>query len=216
MTYALRDGVSYCVVDGRFLFLDLEADRYYCLTTEGAAAFDRLRRRKGDVADRLRLNDCPVLSQVATAGGLAPCSLREGASQSVADARGTPLSWIEVVAAARCLAKMSARLRWRGLAGVVEDFARQKDRCGETGKLVQVERVATAFRRCGMLFDLRERCLVHSLAVAHRLLHQGVKPELVLGVKLGPFEAHAWVQWRGQLVNERPDVARLFTPILVA
>jgi hypothetical protein len=41
------------------------------------------------------------------------------------------------------------------------------------------------------------------------------RADLVIGVKLAPFRAHAWVQWRDLLVNEQADVTRLFTPILV-
>jgi hypothetical protein len=38
---------------------------------------------------------------------------------------------------------------------------------------------------------------------------------LVIAVSLRPFLAHSWVQQGDVLLNERVDVARTFTPILV-
>ena len=37
---------------------------------------------------------------------------------------------------------------------------------------------------------------------AHRLLDRCVAPTLIIGVKLGPFEAHAWVQHGASVVND--------------
>ncbi|RYM07421.1 lasso peptide biosynthesis B2 protein [Sphingobium cupriresistens] len=42
-----------------------------------------------------------------------------------------------------------------------------------------------------------------------------MRPDVVLGVQLGPFSAHCWVQHEDRLVNDRVDMVRTFTPILV-
>lgn len=38
---------------------------------------------------------------------------------------------------------------------------------------------------------------------------------LVIGVKVSPFGAHAWVQDGEVVLNDFVDVARIYTPILV-
>lgn len=118
-----------------------------------------------------------------------------------------------------CLVAASFDLRWRGLAASI---ARLRDRKVTIAQEEDVEgmsdraaQIAHAFRTCSRLVSVADRCLPQSLAVAHRLAGAGARAELVLGVKLRPFKAHAWVQWRDALVNERLEVARLFTPILV-
>lgn len=74
--------------------------------------------------------------------------------------------------------------------------------------------VAGAFRRLALYAAPRDRCLSRSLALAHALIDRQVRPELVIGVRLNPFGAHCWVQHGQRLLNESPDQARLFTPIL--
>jgi hypothetical protein len=48
------------------------------------------------------------------------------------------------------------------------------------------------------------------LCHAHRLY-----PSLVLGVRINPFAAHAWVQIGDRVLVGDYDQVRLFTPILV-
>jgi hypothetical protein len=47
------------------------------------------------------------------------------------------------------------------------------------------------------------------------MIAKGIRPDVVLGVQLGPFSAHCWVQHEDRLVNDRVDMVRTFTPILV-
>ena len=59
-----------------------------------------------------------------------------------------------------------------------------------------------------------DNCLSQSVAIAGRLLHRNVRATLIIGVRLGPFNAHCWVQRDDRLVNDRFDMVRMFTPIL--
>ena len=47
------------------------------------------------------------------------------------------------------------------------------------------------------------------------MISDGLIPELVLGVKLRPFEAHCWVQYGDLLVSDHLGTVEPFTPILV-
>lgn len=65
----------------------------------------------------------------------------------------------------------------------------------------------------------RPNCLRSSLFLAYILRRQGIPVELRIGVRLknepidnAALEAHAWVEWAGNVVNDRPDVAETYLP----
>jgi len=55
-------------------------------------------------------------------------------------------------------------------------------------------------------------CLTRSLLLGWLLRRRGIPATLRIGVRLvgGSLEAHAWVEYEGQPVNERPDVGLQF------
>ncbi len=65
----------------------------------------------------------------------------------------------------------------------------------------------------------RPNCLRSSLFLAYILRRQSIPVELRIGVRLknealdnSALEAHAWVEWAGNVVNDRPDVAEIYLP----
>ncbi|HWU49222.1 MAG TPA: lasso peptide biosynthesis B2 protein [Asticcacaulis sp.] len=61
----------------------------------------------------------------------------------------------------------------------------------------------------------QDQCLSWSIALVDVLAAHDWFPDLVLGVKMRPFGAHAWVAWEGEVLNDLPDLVRAYTPILV-
>ena len=57
-------------------------------------------------------------------------------------------------------------------------------------------------------------CLTRSLLACWLLRRRGVFSELRIGVNLssGTLKAHAWVEYAGQPVNDRADIADEFRP----
>ncbi len=53
-------------------------------------------------------------------------------------------------------------------------------------------------------------CLQRSAAAACLLRDRGVPAELVIGAQHMPFRAHAWVEVRGRVVNDRPYTNELY------
>lgn len=78
----------------------------------------------------------------------------------------------------------------------------------ETTETVQM--VAAAARR-GVP---RATCLTRSLTLWWLLRWQGVASDLRIGTRQagGEFEAHAWLERDGVVLNDRPDVAQNFIP----
>jgi hypothetical protein len=218
MRYALREGLSFCRVEDRLLFLDLPADRYFCLSREAERAVARLcDEPAGDAPDRAclaRLASTGLLVERDAPESPAPCPARPAATHSLVGMGPAPRPG-DIAAALLHLALARIELRVAGLARTLARAERRKRRVISSASAGHIARTAAAFEACDALVSPHDRCLPRSLAIAHRLISIGARPELVLAVKLGPFKAHAWVRCGDALVNERVEVARRFTPILV-
>ncbi len=61
----------------------------------------------------------------------------------------------------------------------------------------------------------RGNCLSQSLALCRILRRRGLQPSLRLGVRLADrkFDAHAWVELDGRVLNDSQDVHTRFTPL---
>jgi len=219
MRYALRAGLSFCAVEERLLFLDLPADRYFCLGPQAERAFARLYRNEVlEASDRsrlARLADAGLLIAGDQPPPIVPCLSPHAPTHSLIDMPATALRAPGQALALVHFMLARIELRFAGLACALARAGRRKQRLHARATPAGIAGVAAAFEACNALVSAHDRCLPRSLAVAHRLMAIGARPELVLAVKLGPFKAHAWVQCGEALVNERVEVARRFTPILI-
>ena len=122
-------------------------------------------------------------------------------------------------ASLRCLLLLRL-LEWRytrrlqqGLAAGLELLSQAP--VGE-GRSRSIANLISSAHRAQRLWTARDRCLPRSLALAHALRAAGEQADVVLGVMLHPFAAHAWVQSGDAALNDAYDHVTLFTPILVA
>ena len=218
MRYALREGLSFRRVEDRLLFLDLPADRYFCLSREAERAIARLcDEPAGDASDEAgleRLASAGMLVESGEDRPPTPCPTPPAATHSLVGVGPAPGA-TDIAAALRHLALARIELPVSDLARTLARVKRRTRRGAARPDAERIGRVAAAFEACNALVSAHDRCLPRSLAITHRLIGVGARPQLVLGVKLGPFQAHAWVQCGDALINERVEVARLFTPILV-
>lgn len=68
-----------------------------------------------------------------------------------------------------------------------------------------VQRISRSVDRAAAAYFKRAWCLQRSAACAYLLRRRGCPAQLVLGVRTLPFEAHAWVEVDGRVVNDRPE-----------
>ena len=78
-----------------------------------------------------------------------------------------------------------------------------------TKKVLSASRMVSIVSRRGIY---RANCLPTSLTLEHLLGQQGIDTDLRVGVRkvAGVFEAHAWVEFLGQPLNEDDDVHERF------
>jgi hypothetical protein len=221
MQLALRTGISFCCVNGRLLFLDVIADRYFCLSAPAEKCFLALVETGGRVADHEDALDTLVsrgmLVEAPTPVPLKPCTLPPLPGESVLDQPLPRGNLRQAVGALGRLTAVQLRLKIAGLARTLSAISVMKARLepvrGNPDMLLC--RTMAGFGRATGIATILDNCLSQSIAIAHDMLGRGLRPDLVLGVRLGPFNAHCWVQFENRLVNDRFDMVRTFTPILV-
>lgn len=216
MPYALRPGLFWCEIASHILFLDLPGDRYFCLSGTAAGAF--LAAAQGNIMedvqaraaeqlirlDIIRVSDRPDIPPACYVRAPVRAWLAE--SSSAGDLLA--VTW-------RFFALRIALMR-TGLQSAVIDLARRKSQSAPQSPACNtVGAVVAAARRLSWFRSSRDQCLPRALAIAHLLAARGVAADLVIGVSLHPFRAHAWVQVDDAVICDDVDTVRLYAPILV-
>jgi hypothetical protein len=85
----------------------------------------------------------------------------------------------------------------------------------EEQEFVTTIREAIRLIKC---FDFRswEDCLPRTLMAYYSLTRRGVPVEVRFGVTKEPFGAHAWVEYRGDVISDRMNESRQHTPLVTA
>jgi hypothetical protein len=215
--HRLRDGLSFCRIGERSLFLDLVADRYFCLSAPLDRAFSALcGTEPADPALASTLVEMGILIASRDALSPSPCAARSWTTTAKSDPHARPsIASIAMALARRAL--WSRRVGRRPLAQNVQYLERQKQKGARTGPPppAAIARIEGAYRRAALIVPTRDRCLATSMALMSALMAQGARADLVLGVKLDPFQAHCWVELDGAVIGDEPDLLRPFSPILV-
>jgi Transglutaminase-like superfamily len=71
--------------------------------------------------------------------------------------------------------------------------------------------VAAACRQ----LPIRSRCLPRTIVLWSLLRRRGINADVRIGVRCdaqGKFQAHAWLEWNGEVINGAGDVARQYLP----
>ncbi|TCU51838.1 transglutaminase superfamily protein [Novosphingobium sp. PhB57] len=220
MGYALRRDLTYCEVSDRLVFLDLAADRYFCLSPGLEAGFRAIAAGYADTSpteETRALLLAGLISETPAPTDARPCASPNPVHRSLLDApTGTarPLT-IGLLTGGIAFARMALRI-----GRFHQTILRLSQRKAAIGRgrdfdPLAMRELATQFEWTARLTQAHDRCLPRSLALAHHAVTRGWPVDLVIGVQLRPFAAHCWVQAGFDLLNDRIDAVRPFTPILI-
>lgn len=224
MSLRLRNGVFHCLANGKIACLDLPADRYFALPTETEVAFQNL--MAGCHPDDI---DLAALAPLLQAGLLIEGGETDArqTSEDLRLPRTTALRVFEDGARPSTTSYLEAfayqygatlGLNSHKLNGMVERIRVRKQRAAKCAKLARSSpplaplHAHVALRR---LIPHQDQCLRRSLGLIELLNRHRFYPNLVIGVRMKPFEAHAWVQWDEMVLNDEVDQVLRYTPILV-
>jgi len=83
----------------------------------------------------------------------------------------------------------------------------------------EVRRTTHLVRSAKKWHILRSTCLSHSLVLRRLLRQQGIDSDIRIGVRRGTsgkVEAHAWIEWNGEVLNDCADIAAQYVPLTAA
>ena len=215
MEVPLAQHVHAVMIDDDLVFLDIDADAYFCLPLQpGLASLDGRRLRTGDT----RLAEELVLAGLARNSDAETLAVREQPQRPVRTARRLLelLPHIRPQVRARHLAALGAAIR-AGLASkrqtfrqLVEPAARPDTAPPELASLLADLAV---WRRLVPWLPMDGVCLFRSGMLAAFLRALGHQPTWVFGVRTWPFQAHCWLQADDVALDDEAERLSAFAPI---
>ncbi len=217
----LREGVFFCIANRQVVLLDLPADRYFALPARADAAFQRLAAGAA-VSDETRSCLEALLAQglLIDEPRSSPLLAHEVATPQTAlvwNCSARPKS-VDLVRGWITYQSTALRFQHRPLAHWIGKIAGRKCAATDRSCLFDLSACAdqcNAFYTIRKIAPSRDLCLPWSIALVDYLAKADIYPQLVLGVRMKPYGAHAWVQAGNTVLNDEPDHVRRFTPILV-
>ncbi|MGH7508979.1 MAG: lasso peptide biosynthesis B2 protein [Gemmatimonadales bacterium] len=131
----------------------------------------------------------------------------EGAATDAGGLRVLSVLWCGLV-----ITWIKLLLRVVGFRGTLSWIRRRVERIPATAD-VNIERVRAveyAVAMAGALYIGRAKCLEQSLTLYYMLRRKGVAVKYYQGVQPYPFQAHAWVEYRSEVINDVEEHARFF------
>jgi hypothetical protein len=210
----LNPALSFCEVQNRYVFLDLERDRYFCLAGALEAAWRAVLASEAGTKEIEMLEGRGLIVHEPGAP-LAPCPPGHAATNPTDGPSALRSSAWRMLALASTILRARGQLRRAGLGAAASTLERvkRKARPARPGDDRGLSAIARDMMRLCLLTTAHNQCLPHSLALANYLARHGYVPDLVIAVRLGPFRAHCWVECDGMLINDRPERVRHYTPI---
>jgi hypothetical protein len=216
--YAVRDGLSFCRIDGRFVFLDVDNDRYFCLTDSMNRALASYLEGNETLDSGMRgLIEGNILvgrPDMATGGlrCIVPAT-RSAMEVPLSTRKPRPLDVMEILA---IVLRTQAALKLSTLKVVLDRLAQPlqaKPLAAEPE--CRLYDVAAVFRRARLYVPVDMCCLLDSIALATFLRKRQLHAHVVFGVALDPFSAHCWVQAGDLVLNDTVGNVHSHTPIRV-
>lgn len=224
MTWHLNADISFCELDGRLFFLDVQHDRYFQLSRAMEHRFLSYLEAPDDAdIDVGGLVKHSLLSQTTAARSERTVASIVLPSQSTLETsypdRHVSLDVVRDVFL--IVAMMHWQLKVRRLKSILQALSDYRDT--RTSPLVEDEaefqkhlsEAATAFNRVRPYVPIETCCLIDSLSMIRFLAKRGLHAHLVMGVACDPFSAHAWVQHGPLVLNETVGAAQAHVPIRV-
>jgi hypothetical protein len=224
--YYLPQHVHACFAANRTIFLDMKRGRYFGLDP---AKTELLRRALEDSAEAERSNS-PVAAELI---GMGLLTTSRSASKTFSPPAANPpeasllpliddpprISTVRVIRFLATCSSVALRLKLRPLEHSLSHLVHRKSSStthfAADGVLDRARDLTRPFMHLRpFAYAARNRCLLDSLALAEFLASYGIRATCIFGVRANPFEAHCWVQIGGHVVNETPEMARRYAPIL--
>jgi len=224
MIQHLNTDISFCEMDGRLFFLDIQNDQYFQLSR--ALELNLLSYLEApdnpavDISGLIKHNLISLTTTLPYSSSAMGITLpSESAIEMPCPGKRVPFD------AALDVFVMVATMRWqlkvRRLKQVLQALSdyrneRTSPPVHDQAELRQrLSEAATAFNLVRPYVPIEMCCLIDSLSMVRFLAKRGLHAHLIMGVASDPFSAHAWVQHGSLVLNETVGKAQTHIPIRV-
>ncbi|MGH8158495.1 MAG: lasso peptide biosynthesis B2 protein [Rhodanobacter sp.] len=224
MIQHLNTNISFCELDGRLFFLDIQNDLYFQLSrTLERSLLNYLEAPDDASIDISRLVKHNLISQPMARRYDKPATSIavpvESAIEKPCPDRRVPFDVVRDVFL--IVAVMRSQLKVRRLKPILQALSNYRN--SRTSPPVHDQarirqhllEAANAFNRVRPYVPIEMCCLIDSLSMVRFLARRGLHAHLVMGVACDPFSAHAWVQHGPLVLNETVGTAQTYVPIRV-
>lgn len=225
MSYCLRKGLSYCRIDGRTIFMDLAADRYFELSPHLDASFGHLLQKSGrtPVVPK-ELIDLKILREASRGisekiqPATTECSLST-LELSSASSKIVISDFIETFA---LVATSRQLLKNRRLIDILRDLQSDRDQIGEDKSgpptpttHALIKDISASFNKHRLYVPIEMSCLLDAISLFRFLTRRRIHSNIIFGVTRYPFAAHCWVQVGTTVLNDTVGNVNSHTPIRI-
>ena len=229
MGHRLREGLSYCRIDGHAIFLDIESDRYFRLSDGIEAAFTAFIDGSGNSEAELAaltknsiLTDLPRESPRIEGNGMGSSMSPPTRSAFELSGPSGSLRLTALLEVSTLVLATRRALRTQRLADVMESLAyyrrkhmRKPPSLPKNSFTPLVCDAANSFNRARLYLPVATSCLLDSLSMAKFLARRQIDTSIVFGVTRDPFAAHCWVQVGDTVLNDTVGNVTAHTPIRI-
>lgn len=225
MYYRLRDGLSFCQVDGELIFLDLDNDQYFQLpkrleqglTSEVNSAGEINSARRELIRRRILVETTFPQESTSSEFFDAPaCSALEVRPQHQSLSLSTLFEVLVLIGSTQ------VQLKSRKLSSIIASLvAYRRNQVESAGAASSTPlppsllEATAAFLQARLYIPIEPCCLLDSLSLVRFLARRRLSASIVFAVTTNPFNAHCWVQSGDLVLNDTVGNAILHTPIRV-
>lgn len=215
----LQPHVSYGLVRGRPIFLDLRRDRYLALDPATEAAFLDLHGSSdpdlspGPARDRLLATG--LFRETRLRASPTPAGARQPGASLLDDPPATWAGWRASLRAWRSVTRARRRLAGTALDDIVAELREARYAAPPEGDPSAIEDSARVFIAARSAVPIERNCLLDCLALLDWLGTDLNHARLIFGVRADPFGAHCWLQTERTLLTDARDTIGHFVPVLV-
>lgn len=215
MGFTLRPDLYGCVANGRTVLLDLAADRYFALQAPTDTA---LQQAFAGTASEDTLNGLAARRLIVeTNADTRPRATRYTAPRidlSSLKCSGPAIIPPIIPVLTQMTTKHDLAVQpLHKVISEIETAKRHHDLAGVGFK--KAAHMIARYNASRRFISAQDECLRWSIAMVRYLRRSRYFPDLVLGVRMMPFAAHAWVQDGGTVLNDTVEYVSAYTPILV-
>lgn len=225
-TYFLSPHVFCCHTPRYSIFLDLNRDLYLSVPREQLASaiqiHDTPQLRLPRPAEAHNIVDQLARENILTTDPRAgkpifPSTQAYHPIPSRSQPRPTRISILHIIAFLHAMISTSLSLRYRRLDKIISKLQSHRERLqNQCGDVSRISELLYVFARLRPFYPRHSVCLYDSIALLTFLAAFRIRSTLIIGVTADPFAAHCWIQHGDLALNETPEEASRYTPILLA